>query len=239
MNTKICYNYNSTTGEYIGTDTACAYPREPENYVPPANATFVVPPHIETGKTAVWNGTTWELKDDHRGEVWYSTVDQTKHEIKELTESIAADWTQTAPTDAAQVWNGTAWELPFDVAKTRKIAEIQAQSNSLVAAIRSGYTEGEVESFEQQYSGATAILAGDETTTAAQFVISLLTGRLGHTPTSDEKQAFATLITNNYTAAANATAQILGTQQRLELAARACTSAEELASIVWPEEAQG
>ena len=137
---------------------------------------------------------------------------------------MSIDWTQVKTK-----------EDKFLEHKEQKAAEIQSKSNSLMATVQAGYTNGEVSTFEQQYRGATDILNGDELTTNAIFVIALLTGRLCRTPTADEKTAFAERIISNYTAAAVATAEIVGKQQRLELAVRAAQTEEELDEIKWEE----
>lgn len=118
--------------------------------------------------------------------------------------------------------------------KEQKAADIRAKSDSLIAQVSTGYSQGEVSTFAQQYQGATDIQAGSTTTEEAQFVTSLLTARLGTAPTDEQIAAFASLIVNNYEAAKAATISIVGTQQRLELAIRACTTKDEVAAVAWP-----
>lgn len=234
------YSFDQTTGEFIGTADAWESPLEPETYHLPGHSTFDAPPERTEHKTPCWDleQGKWVKKDDYRGDVYYDTATKERHEIKELDTMPDADWTGVAPTDPESEWDAEPgeWVLPFPIKKARKIAWIQAESNRRIAAVRQGYTDGEIQSFEQQHIGALYILSGDETTTEAQFVLALLEGRLGHAPTAEAKTAFATLICNNYNTAATASAAIVGTQQRLELQARAAETEADLDAIAWPEE---
>ena len=231
------YSYDPATGEYIGECRAHKNPLE-DGYLLPAHATYKAPPTVAEHEAAVWDKAKdkWKKVSDWRGAIYYDTTTQERHEIQNLSEEPAADWTDIPPTDREAIFSGDMWIIPFPVLRERKATEIQTRSNSLISAIRQGYTEGETQTFEQQNIGAKSILAGVETTSEAQFVIALLTGRIGATPTPEEKTAFAERIRSNYDAAATATAQIVGTQQRLELAARGAETEEQLDAIVWPNE---
>ena len=58
------YSYNSVTGELIGQRIANA--DDNGNILSP-NCTTVAPPaYVEHKTKPVWNGTSWELKEDHR-----------------------------------------------------------------------------------------------------------------------------------------------------------------------------
>jgi len=126
-------------------------------------------------------------------------------------------------------------EPTLDELKETKCTAIRAESDRRIAIIQDGYSQGEIKTFEQQHKGALNILSGDETTREAQFVIALLTGRLGRAPTTEEKTAFATLICTNYDNAASATAATVGEQQRLELAVRSAETKYEIEAITWSE----
>ena len=236
----LAYKYDTETKEYVGKITAQLDPLESkiqgkEIYLLPANSTFEKPPVTGDKEIVIFENNNWIKKADYRDDVFYDTATQERHEIKEIGIIPLENWTDKAPTDNKAVWNGNNWEIPFAVKKERKTAEIQSKSNTLMAETKKTYTDGEISTFEQQHAGATDILNGDELTTNAIFVIALLTGRVGHTPTADEKTAFAERIISNYTAAAVATAEIVGKQQRLELAVRAATTEEELDEIKWEE----
>lgn len=124
----IVYDYIPETGEYKGTSEAQESPLEPGVYLIPAHATTIAPPEADAGHVAVFAGGAWTLVEDHRGEIYYDTVTQERHEIKNLG-VVPETWTQSEPTDRETVWNGVAWEIPFAVLKERKLTELSADFN--------------------------------------------------------------------------------------------------------------
>lgn len=111
--------------------------------------------------------------------------------------------------------------------KTRKAQEIRDWANRKKYEMQSGYSDLEITTFDQQKAGADDILSGTTDSDNALFVSDLLAVRLSATPTTEQLTDFANLIISNWTAARNATVQIAGTQQRLELALRAVTTQAE------------
>ena len=73
------YHYDAVDGAYAGVSEAAVLPlREhlPDNeitkYLVPANAIVdPPPPEAPDGHAARWNGTSWEIAEDHRGEVGF------------------------------------------------------------------------------------------------------------------------------------------------------------------------
>lgn len=136
------------------------------------------------------------------------------------------------PADVTQV------EIPdpepvaptLDELKAAKAEEIRNTSDMLRNQLQTGYSQGEVDTFAEQYAGAKAILSGG----GDLFVTGLLSNRLGRVPTQTELTEFANLIVANYERVKNAIVTIVGTQQRLELAIRAATTAEEVGAVAWP-----
>lgn len=61
-NTITVYNFNSSNS-YIGTSQARENPLEESEYLVPANATIVPCPSFEEGQEAVFNGSSWEVRD--------------------------------------------------------------------------------------------------------------------------------------------------------------------------------
>ena len=118
----------------------------------------------------------------------------------------------------------------LDELKVAKAEEIRGVSNMLRNRLQTGYSQGEVDTFAEQYAGAKAILSGG----GDLFVTGLLSNRLGRVPTQTELTEFANLIVANYERAKNAIVTIIGTQQRLELAIRTAATAEEVGAIAWP-----
>lgn len=89
-NPPTAYGYDDA-GVFTRAETCSPDPLESELagkavWLLPANATFMIPP-VEAGKVSVWNGTTWELKEDNRGTKYWLPGDgwQTEpHEMKDL-----------------------------------------------------------------------------------------------------------------------------------------------------------
>jgi len=65
------YNYNPATGEYIETIILRESPLEPGIFLVPAHCTATAAPDAPAGFAACWNGSAWELVEDHRGEAGY------------------------------------------------------------------------------------------------------------------------------------------------------------------------
>lgn len=65
------YAFRPDTGEYTGVVQADPSPMEDGQFLWPAHTTNVEPPKTASGAVAVWFGDSWEVRPDHRGEVWY------------------------------------------------------------------------------------------------------------------------------------------------------------------------
>ena len=228
MVTKTVYNYNPDTGEYLGPETAYESPLEPGVYLIPAHATTIAPPEADDGRVAVFADGAWTLVEDHRGEVWYDTATQERHEIKNLG-IVPEAWTQSEPTDREAVWNGAAWEVPFAVLKERKRREIWAAGDAILAAVKTKYTQAEIESWSKQEQGAKDLAAGVTDSEAAQFVAGIATLRGIPVDTLRDK------ILANVAAYGRLSTAVIGTQQRLDDLIDAAQTADDLAAITWPE----
>ena len=119
------------------------------------------------------------------------------------------------------------------VAKTAKIAEIQAASDAAIAQLESGYTHGEIKSFDRQRQGAIDILAENATTADAQYVAALAAARAAAGDADCTTTWLAQRIKENADTAAAYTIAILGKQQGLEATVRAATTATEVETVVW------
>lgn len=228
MATKTVYNYNPDTGEYLGPETAYESPLEPGVYLIPAHATTIAPPEADDGRVAVFADGAWTLVEDHRGEVWYDTATQERHEIKTLG-IVPEAWTPLEPTDREAVWNGAAWEVPFAVLKERKRREIWAAGDAILAAVKTKYTQAEIESWSKQEQGAKDLAAGVTDSEAAQFVAGIATLRGIPVDTLRDK------ILANVAAYGRLSTAVIGTQQRLDDLIDAAQTADDLAAITWPE----
>lgn len=64
------YHYRYDTAEYTHTTEARLDPLEKKPLVP-ANATTTSPPDTGSDEVAVWNGESWSVEEDHRGQTAY------------------------------------------------------------------------------------------------------------------------------------------------------------------------
>jgi len=64
------YHYHRTTSEYLGETKARVSPLDPQNYLIPACSTEFPPPSTKEHEVAVFEGSTWTIKPDYRGQ-WY------------------------------------------------------------------------------------------------------------------------------------------------------------------------
>lgn len=229
MAIKTVYNYNPDTGEYLGPETAHESPLEPGVYLLPAHSTETAPPEVGEHQAAVYRDGVWSLIDDHRGEIYYDTATQERHDIKALDEVISNTWTQIEPTDHEAVWNGAAWEVPFEVLKERKRREIWGAGDAILAAVKARYTQAEIESWSKQEQGAKDLAAGETTTEAAQFIAGIAALRGIPVDTLRDK------ILANVAAYGRLSTAVIGTQQRLDDLIKAAQTADDLAAISWPE----
>lgn len=233
MDAKTVYNYDPDTGEYLGTETAYESPQEPGVYLMPAHSTETAPPETGEHQAAVYSDGAWTLVEDHRGEVWYDTATQERHEIKVLDEAIPETWTRSEPTDREAIWNGVAWKVPFAVLKERKQHEIWGAGDAVLAAVKARYTQAEIESWSKQEQGAKDLAAGVTDSEAAQFVAGIAALRGIPVDTLRDK------ILANVAAYGQLCTAVIGTQQRLDDQIKAAQTAEDLAAIVWPENFEG
>lgn len=235
MQIRTAYSYNSMTKEYSGETFARESPREPGVFHLPAHATETPPPKVGVNEIAVFDGGQWVLKPDYRGHIYYSTETQEKQIITEIGAEPAGDWTQIAPADMDAIWTGQAWQVPFETLKGRKVTEVLALSADKMSSVETGYSLGEVKTFEQQYQGAVDLLGGNTDTVAAQFVMALAAKRSEVGGVEVTADALARRVIDNYTKAKEYTVYILGIQQGLMARIQLADTEEEVAAVMWPE----
>lgn len=132
-------------------------------------------------------------------------------------------------------------ERTLEVRKESKANEIRILSEEKVQTMQKGYTLGEINTFEQQYAGATEILSDGVIedislmSKDAQFVVGLARGRSTVSGVEITPIELAQKIEANYIVAKEGMLQILSVQQGLEMRARMAETEEELESIKWPD----
>ena len=123
-------------------------------------------------------------------------------------------------------------EPTFEERKEQKKQEIISYYDRVMAAAKEGYSTGEVDTWDIQRQGAADILAGDTSTTEAQFVATLAANRSAASGQTITAEYLAQRIQANVAAAQALSLAALGKQQGEYDLAEAATTPEELAAIV-------
>lgn len=146
------FNFNAATKEFIGTADAWI----PAHTGLPANCTDIEPPKDQTGKTAIFNGTKWEMVEDYRNQTLYRKETGERVYITALG-VLPEDVTTIAPDGDYARWSGEGWEKDTEAEraaivsfaeseKKRLIQEATLNIETLQDAIDLSFaTEGEVE----------------------------------------------------------------------------------------------
>jgi len=119
------FNYDAITQEYLSTSTARLDPLDQQPMIP-ANATSVAVIAPSAGHVAVFNGTSWDDIEDHRGTTLYDTTTQEESTQEELG-PIDSQYTELVPTPYT-TWSGSAWTLDLPAAQTGEIAKVDTLS---------------------------------------------------------------------------------------------------------------
>jgi len=100
------YHYDSLTGEYLGVSDETI----PEGVSIPGSSTLIAPGETATGRVRVFASGEWTLKEDHRGQTYYSTKDQHTVVITEIGPP-PSDYVALAPASPFDVWDGSSWVI--------------------------------------------------------------------------------------------------------------------------------
>lgn len=215
-NPPVAYGYDNE-GIFTHVELCSPDPMESEMagkavWLLPANATFVPPP-AEAGKVAVWNGTTWNLKENKRGTKYWlprDGWDSAPREMKEL-----------GPLpDGAMLERP---EKPFSQLKIEKLNEINALYQQAIATLTPTYPDDERLTFDKQEQEARAWLTDNSTPTP--FIDALAAGR------QMDKAELVSRIIAKADAFAIASGSLTGQRQRYEDLLDAAETAEEVEAI--------
>lgn len=105
----ICH-YDRETGEFIDSSEAQESPLELDVFLVPAHATTTPPPAPVAGFKPAWNGCTWEMRLDRRGEVYY---------LPDGARGVVRDLGETPPPDSTP-------EMPLEPSRRKALADVDA-----------------------------------------------------------------------------------------------------------------
>ena len=118
------YSYHPITNEYIG-EVNCQPNPVDGGFLLPGRATYEKPPLVEAKQVAVWVD-KWEIKPDHRGEIYWDKDTKEEQQITEIGKSQEESWTKLQPISERAVWETDKWiELPltFEELQAKEKAE--------------------------------------------------------------------------------------------------------------------
>lgn len=109
--TKIAYNYDAESGEFLGAEPVDESPVRPGRYFLPANSTEIAPPVTGPKAAAVFSkdSHSWRIVPDWRGVALFSKVDGGPLDARlgQTPEELGS--TDMVPPDLSVVWDGSAW----------------------------------------------------------------------------------------------------------------------------------
>ena len=159
-----------------------------------ANSTLEAPLIPQAGFVCVWNNQVWELKEDHRDKVVYSTLDRSESKVDYIG-AIKEGFTFLKPISEFDSWNGAAWiDLRTD---QEKLEYARSQYPSLTryqflrCLLENGFKASDIEAqiltikdeFSREltllgYKEATNFVRMDESILAMQSVLNLTDERV-------------------------------------------------------------
>lgn len=156
---NVVHNYHHATREYLGQGLADESPLEPGVLLIPGNATGIAPPETAIKEMAVFNGASWNVVPDHRGESYW--LDGAEFKIGNLGEAPPAGSTPDKPVAA-----------PVPLANVK--AQLMDEVDDGIGAIYSRFTRFETE-YVQREAAARAFKAGGYQGDAGVWVMSFAT----------------------------------------------------------------
>lgn len=169
-------------------------------------------------------------------EIWQGEfIDARLQEWKDFNEGLYVSHRampdEAIPTDRTfrDAWSDTTQELVIDIdlarAKTAKIASFAESFEQAAAQITAGYPASEIVSWPTQEKEALAW--DDDNNVLTPYIDALATAR------GISRTVYLTKTVQKIVAFRAATATIIGKRQRLEDQAKAASTIEQLAAIVW------
>ena len=99
----------------------------------PGSSTMIQPGEPISGMVSVFNGTTWDKQEDHRGQTVYSIAD--RHAVLvDYIGTIKDGFVAAAPTTQFDKWDGTAWVEDVGAKRAADI-DVAARNKSVLRAV--------------------------------------------------------------------------------------------------------
>lgn len=122
-----CFYFDPLSGEYVGWS---------DEYINigvsiPGNSTEIDPGDEVEGYVKVFNGSEWESKEDHRGEVVYLKNDGTPYTVNYIG-LLHSDVTPVQPSTPYDEWIGEKWVTNEESKKNDEISNVNKQRESLI-----------------------------------------------------------------------------------------------------------
>lgn len=122
-----CHSFNPDTGEYLGSFEFWTLIGSGI----PGSSTRIEPPDAGDRQIAIFKNSAWLLEADHRGEIVYSTKDQSAFVVS-LPGDYPADSTPLKPSTQYDKWDGQKWVTDTDAQNKGNVAEATAKKSALL-----------------------------------------------------------------------------------------------------------
>lgn len=97
----------------------------------PGNSTNIDPGDVVSGQMAVFTGNGWQQKEDHRGDVVYSTEKALASNVDYIG-PIREGYTTIPPTTPYDRWNGQEWITDTDAQHAANVAAADADRQARI-----------------------------------------------------------------------------------------------------------
>ena len=146
-----------------------------------ANSTLESPLIPQAGFVCVWNNQVWELKEDHRDKVVYSTLDRSESKVDYIG-AIKEGFTFLKPISEFDSWNGAAWidlrteeeKLTYKRSQYPKLTRYQFMRGMLEYGYKSSDIEAQIMRIEDEYTRELTLLGFREATNFVRTDSSVL-----------------------------------------------------------------
>lgn len=123
-----CFYYDPVTFEYTGWS---------DEYINlgvsmPGDSTYIHPGDEVDGKIAVFTNGQWEMNEDHRGEIVYSTSNASGSTVDYIG-PIKDGYTTVAPSGPHQKWDGKKWVTDSDAQHAADVEAAEQKKAALLA----------------------------------------------------------------------------------------------------------